>query len=148
MKKSLLLIALMVGCMSASAQKFDKNELRQLQSFLSQPGEKAATNAEALKITDLKNPATWEGVTVANGRVTAIEWGDKHLAGELNLSGFKALTKVNVSRNALTSLNIDGDAAITRLDAQRNKLSGVSLDGCTGLKTLNIYKNQIGRAHV
>ena len=49
MKKSLLLIALMVGCMSASAQKFDKNELRQLQSFLSQPGEKAATNAEALK---------------------------------------------------------------------------------------------------
>ena len=143
MKKSLLLIALMVGCMSASAQKFDKNELRQLQSFLSQPGEKAATNAEALKITDFKNPATWEGVTVANGRVTAIEWGDKHLAGELNLSGFKALTKVNVSRNALTSLNIDGDAAITRLDAQRNKLSGVSLDGCTGLKTLNIYKNRI-----
>ena len=143
MKKSLLLIALMVGCMSASAQKIEKNELRQLQAFLSQPAEKAATNAEALKITDLKNPASWEGVTVSNGHVTAIEWSDKHLAGELNLAGFDALTKLNVSRNALTSLNVEGDAAITRIDAQRNKLTNVSLSGNTSLQTLNIYKNRL-----
>ena len=54
MKKALLLMALMVGCMSASAQKIDKNELKELQAFLSQPAEKHATNAEALKISDLQ----------------------------------------------------------------------------------------------
>ena len=110
-------MALMIGCMSASAQKIDKNELKELQAFLSQPGEKDATNAEALKITDLKTPSSWEGVTIENGHVTAIEWADKHLAGSLNLSNFSALTKLNVSRNAITSLNLTGDAALVRLDA-------------------------------
>ena len=143
MKKALLLMALMVGCMSASAQKIDKNELKELQAFLSQPAEKHATNAEALKISDLKSPSTWEGVTVENGHVTAIEWGDKHLAGALNLSDFSALTKLNVSRNAITSLNLSGDAALVRVDAQRNKITTVNLDGCSNLQVLNIYKNRI-----
>lgn len=73
MKKALFMIALMLGSVTAFAQKMDKNEVKQLQNFLSQPAEKGGTNATALKITDLKSPATWEGVTVANGRVTAIE---------------------------------------------------------------------------
>lgn len=136
-------MALMVGCMSASAQKIDKNELKQLQVFLSQPGEKSATNAEALKISDVKSPATWEGVTIANGHVTAIEWADKHLAGTLDLSGFDALTKVNVSRNALTAVTFDGCAALNRIDAQRNKIKEVNFNGCKGLQTLNIYKNRL-----
>ena len=131
-------MALMVGCMSASAQKIDKNELKQLQVFLSQPGEKSATNAEALKISDVKSPATWEGGTIANGHVTAIEWADKHLAGTLDLSGFDALTKVNVSRNALTAVTFDGCAALNRIDAQRNKIKEVNFNGCKGLQTLNI----------
>ncbi len=143
MKKALLMIALVVGCMSATAQKIDKNEMKELQAFLSQPAEKHATNAEALKITDLKAPSTWEGVTVENGHVTAIEWGDKHLAGDLNLSNFSALTKLNVSRNALTSLNVSGNAALNRVDAQRNKITTVNLEGCSGLQVLNIYKNRI-----
>ena len=143
MKKALLLIAVMVGCMTASAQKIDKNELRQLQQFLSLPGEKHATNAEALKITDLKNPSSWEGVTVENGRITAIEWSDKHIAGSLNLSGFTALKKLNVSRNAITSLDLNGASSITRIDAQRNKISSFNFTGCSTLNTLNIYKNRI-----
>ncbi len=35
MKKALLMIALVVGCMSATAQKIDKNEMKELQAFLS-----------------------------------------------------------------------------------------------------------------
>ena len=143
MKKALLLMALMVGCMSAFAQKIDKNELKELQAFLAQPTEKHATNAAALKITDVKAPATWEGVTVENGHITAIEWADKHLAGTLNLAGFSQLTKLNVSRNALTALNLDGCANLARVDAQRNRIADVNLNGCSGLQTLNIYKNRL-----
>ena len=62
MKKALLMMTLMLGCMNFFAQKIDKNELKQLNAFLSQPAEKAATNAAALGITDLKSPATWAGV--------------------------------------------------------------------------------------
>lgn len=117
MKKALLLIAVVTGCMTLSAQKPNKNEIRQLQQFLSQPAEKEATNAQALKITDIKNPSTWEGVTMENGRVTAIDWSDKHLAGSLDLSNFTALKKVNVSRNAITTLNVQGSTSLERIDA-------------------------------
>lgn len=50
MKKALLMIALMLGSVTAFAQ--NKNEVKQLQAFLSQPAEKGGTNATALKITD------------------------------------------------------------------------------------------------
>ena len=142
MKKALLLIALMVGCMSLSAQKVDKNEVRQLQAFLSQPAENAATNAAALKITDLSSPATWEGVTVENGHVTAIDWADKHLAGALNLTKFTELKTINVSRNRLTEVNLSGNAALTRADLQRNRITNANFTGCSGINTLNIYKNR------
>lgn len=133
----------MLGCVTVFAQKIDKNELRQLQAFMAEPAEKDATNAQALKITDLKSPATWEGVTVENGHVTAIDWKDKHLAGSLDLSGFKALTKVDVSRNKLASLSVENDAALADLNASRNQLRKANLDGCSGLVTLNIYKNRL-----
>lgn len=143
MKKALFMIALMLGSVTAFAQKMDKNEVKQLQNFLSQPAEKGGTNATALKITDLKSPATWEGVTVANGRVTAIEWKDKHLAGDLDLSGFTALTKVDVSRNALTSLSVAGDAALTELNASRNKLSTLTLKDNSALRDIKVYRNRL-----
>ncbi|MDE7467912.1 MAG: hypothetical protein K2M61_06110, partial [Muribaculaceae bacterium] len=74
MKKVALFLAIALGAMSASAQNIAKNELKQLQAFLAQPAAEATTNAEALKISDTKNVASWEGVTVENGHVTAIEW--------------------------------------------------------------------------
>ena len=95
MKKAILMITLMLGCMTVFAQKIDKNELKQLKAFLSMPAEKDGTNAQALKITDLNAPSTWEGVTIENGRVKSIEWKDKHLAGDLSLTGF-TLTHIHI----------------------------------------------------
>lgn len=125
------------------AQNINKNELKQLQAFLNEPAKEAATNAQALNITDLKNPATWEGVTVANGRVTAIKWNDKKLAGALNLSGFTALQSVDVSRNALTSLTVEKDGALTELNASRNRITDVDLNGCAALTKLSLNNNRI-----
>ena len=50
MKKALLMIALMLGSVTAFAQKIDKNEVKQLKAFLSQPAEKGGTNATALML--------------------------------------------------------------------------------------------------
>lgn len=83
MKKVALLFAVALSSLAVNAQKIDKNELKQLQAFLAAPAEKEATNAQALKIADVKSPATWEGVTVENGHVTKIEWKGKKIAGDL-----------------------------------------------------------------
>lgn len=94
MKKALLMITLMLGCMTVFAQKIDKNEAKQIKAFLAQPAEKDGTNANVLKVTDVNNIAAIEGIQVENGHVTAIEWKDKKLAGSLDLSGFDALKKL------------------------------------------------------
>ena len=130
MKKIALFLAVALCSVAASAQSIAKNELKQLQAFLAQPAQEAATNAEALKVTDTKNLAAIEGVTVENGHVTAIDFKGKKLAGTLDLSGFPALTKVDVSRNRLTSLSLANDPALTSVNASRNRISEFDMSGC------------------
>ncbi len=120
MKKVLFLIALALGCTSAFAQKLDKAEARQLKNFLTQTAEKDGTNANALKVVNINDVSAIEGVTIENGHVTAIEWKDKHLAGDLDLSGFKALKKVDVSRNKIASVDVSDDPVLTDFNASRN----------------------------
>ncbi|MDE7472887.1 MAG: hypothetical protein K2M68_04795, partial [Muribaculaceae bacterium] len=122
MKKAVLMIALALVSTSAFAQKIAKNEMKQLKAFLEQPAEKDGTNAQALKIVDMNAPATWEGVTIVDGHVTAIDWKDKKLAGDLDLSGFTQLSNVDVSRNKIASLSVAQDASLTDLNASRNQI--------------------------
>ena len=119
MKKIALLLAAAISSVSLFAQSVDKGELKQLKAFLAQPAAEASTNAEALKISNQNSPATWEGITVENGHITAINWKDKKLAGTLDLSGFDALQKVDVSRNRLTGFTADGDGALTELNVSQ-----------------------------
>ena len=133
----------MLGCMTVFAQKIDKNEVKQLKAFLSQTAEKDGTNANALKVTNINDIASIEGVKVENGHVTAIEWKDKHLAGDLDLSGFEALTKVDVSRNKLNSISVAGDVALTEINASRNVLRSADFEGCTSLVKISVYKNRL-----
>ena len=57
MKKVALFMALALVGTAASAG-VNRSELRQLQNFLNQPAEHAATNAQALNITNLNDPTT------------------------------------------------------------------------------------------
>ena len=132
----------MLGCMTVFAQKIDKNEAKQIKAFLSQPAEKDATNAAALKVTDMNNVAAIEGIKVENGHITSIEWKDKKLAGNLNLSGFSALTKVDVSRNKLTGFSVAG-SAVTDVNASRNVLTSVDVSGCSSLVKLALNRNRL-----
>ncbi len=143
MKKVLFLIALALGCTSAFAQKLDKAEARQLKNFLTQTAEKDGTNANALKVVNINDVSAIEGVTIENGHVTAIEWKDKHLAGDLDLSGFKALKKVDVSRNKIASVDVSDDPVLTDFNASRNVLTSVSLANCPTLSKVSVYKNRL-----
>ena len=142
MKKALLIIAVLLGSMTAFAQNLDKNEAKLIKAFLAEPA-KEGTNAQALKVADVNAIANIEGVTVQGGHITAIEWKDKKLGGTLNLAGFKALTKVDVSRNELTSMSVAGCTALTELNASRNKLTSIDLDNCSQLQDVAVYKNRL-----
>ncbi len=148
MKKVLLMIAIALGCTTAFAQNLDKNEAKQLKAFLTQTSEKGGTNAQELKVTNLNSLASVEGVTVVGGHVTAIEWKDKHLAGELSLSGFPALTKIDVSRNKITSLSVANAPALTELNAARNVLSSFQIDACPAITKLTLYKNRLSEVNL
>ncbi|MDE6390018.1 MAG: hypothetical protein K2L26_01200, partial [Duncaniella sp.] len=142
MKKALFLIAVLLGSTTAFAQNLDKNEAKLMKAFLSEPA-KEGTNAQALKVANINDIASIEGVTVQNGHVTAIEWKDKKLGGTLNLAGFKALTKVDVSRNEITSMTVAGCANLTDLNASRNKIAEIDLDNCGNLQNVAVYKNRL-----
>ena len=135
MKRQLLFLGALLMCLSVMAQKLQKNELKQLQAFLNQPAMVESTNAAALKVGNMADPSTWEGVKIENGHVVEINWSGKKLAGNLNLTGFSALTHVNVSNNRISSLTVDNNPALVYLNAGRNRLS-------------NINVAEIGRAHV
>ncbi len=129
MKKVALFMALALVGAAASAG-VNRSELRQLQNFLNQPAEHAATNAQALNITNLNDPTTWEGITVVGNNITEIKWKDKKLSGTLDLSGFSALTTVDVSRNRINELTVSGDPVLTELNASRNRITKIDFSGC------------------
>ena len=143
MKKTLLLILVMMGCVTVSAQKIAKNELKQLQSFLAMTSEKGVTNAQVLQIPDMRNPSLWKGVTIENNHVTAIDWKHKNIAGALDLSGFAALKTVDVSHNKLTSISLAGCGALGDFNASRNALTSVDFTGCESLSKINVSGNRL-----
>ena len=143
MKKYVLLIAFALCGATAFAQKIDKNELSQLKSFLLQTDDKGKTNAQELKISDLNSPASWHGVTVANGHVTAIDWQGKRLIGELTLNNFKALESIDVSRNRLSMLSLTRNGVLLKLNASHNMLTQIDLTGCDALTHVAINNNRL-----
>ena len=142
MKKIALLFAVALTSAACFAQ-VTKGELKQLQNFLAQPAAEGGNNAEALRITNPKDPSTWEGVTVSGNHVVAIDWKGKKLGGALDLSGFSALTKVDVSRNKITSFTVNGDAALTEVNCSRNRITDVDFSGCTSLVKIAANNNRI-----
>ena len=77
MKMTLIMILVMLGCVTVSAQKINKNELKQIQVFLSEISETGNSNAAVLEISNAADPATWKGVLIDYGHVTEINWSRK-----------------------------------------------------------------------
>ena len=72
--------------------------------------------------------------------MVSIDWQDKDLAGDINLNGFSAMQKVNLSRNKITVVDATNCSALTDMNVSRNKLSELDLTGCIALVKLDCYK--------
>ncbi len=123
---------------------FDDNDYAKLRAFLNQSSG-GQTNAQRLGYNP-NNPATWSEVTWNNGnprRVTYIGWANYSLAGNLDVSGFSALTGLHCYNNQLTSLNISGAAALRTVYAENNRLTSLVINANTALQQLVCPNNQL-----
>lgn len=134
---------LLLGSVVLFAQKPNKMEVRNLQSFLQQKSARGDTNADRLEISSINSPMTWKGVVWNNGQVQEINWKDKDLAGELNVKGFTALQKLDCSRNKISAINVTGCSSLNTLNISRNIISNLDLTGCSALVKLDCYKNRL-----
>ena len=142
--KKILLLTLLVGISCCVyAQMLDKAEARQLKTFLIQSSENGVTNADALKVYNVDKLSNVEGIVIQNGHVISIKWVDKHLSGNLDLSSFKMLKSVDVSRNKLSSLSVANNPSLVDLNASKNILTSVDFSNCPELKSVSIQKNRL-----
>ena len=126
----------------AWAQKISKNEAKSLQTFLSQNAAKGGNNAEALRMVG-SNVAACPGIKVENGHVTEIDFKGKDLAGTLDLSGFPALQKIDVSSNKITSLTLNNNPALVEVNAGKNRIHTMTITGCPQVQTIRVNKNRL-----
>ena len=143
MKRTVLFLASLLAFTCGWSQNLSKSESKSLQAFMSQTSVKGGSNADALGFTG-GNLAGVPGVTVsADGHITAIDWQNKNLAGDLNLSNVPQLQKINVSGNKLTTLTADNNPMLVEVNASHNRIAEVSLNNCPQVQNLRLNRNRL-----
>ena len=142
MKRILLAATVILFSLAINAAP-NKKEVTQLKAFLQSQSAHGKPNYMLLSVP-LDNPAAWRGVTWnGDGRVTAIDWHDHKLSGQLNLAGFVALQTLNVAHNEITMLDVSGCTSLQSVDVSHNHLAELDLDNCPMLVALNCYRNRL-----
>ena len=142
MKRTILFLASVMALSCAWGQNLSKNEAKSLEAFMNQPAAKGGNNGQALGYAG-GGISNLPGITVSNGHVTEIKWNNKDLAGTLDLSGFPALQKVDISGNKISSLSVSGAPALIELNASKNRIASVAFEGCEQLQVLRLNRNRL-----
>lgn len=126
---------------------YAEDELAKLRSFLRQEGNFAKLGMSAADTSDWVENTAWVAdvdglewdVVGDEYKVMEINWADKGLAGNLDLSGFDALGKVHVYDNDLSSLNLSGAESLTELRMYNNfKCGELNVRNCEALQRLYV----------
>ena len=150
-----MLLAVMV-CLTCAArlvgQPFHAGETAQLRAFLRQnAADEGRKNFQQLGIADT-NAIDWATVTGLTwgpgGRLTAIIWNDKYLAGDLDLSGFDSLRVLRCQVNNLTSLLLTRDSALVHVDCYDNLLTRMDITTNVNLQHFCCRYNRIATLDV
>jgi hypothetical protein len=106
------------------------DETAKLRSFLMQesaePGKK---NYEQLGIEDINNIKWGEvaGLTWNYGTLEKIDWPNKNLSGNLDLSDFRSLKKIYLHMNNLEAIDVTTNNKLTYLRVTDNKIKKIDL---------------------
>ncbi len=160
----LLLPTLMLAAASANAQGYDPDEVATLKAFFSQTAaDGVRTNGAMLGVANIEkwDPGTqlakiqWNSMNPK--RVMTLQWSNKGLAGDLNVSGFKYIQQVAVAwdttvvasergpKSQLTSLTLsDSLKYLTDIRCNDNLITSLILpDSLKDLARLDCQNNQL-----
>ena len=139
-------IQLVKTCVIGEAA-YNERDAERLSAFLTQNENGTKVNDEF----DKDDPATygveWEW---KDGEfcLKSVEWSDKKLSGELDLSDCVNLETVDVSKNELTSLNVNGCDALEEIDASENELTDFSPISLESVKKIDVSFNELNSLSV
>lgn len=127
----LVAMVCLASALRLAGQSFHADEIKKLKTFLRQKSAVAGkANYEQLGVADTNaiNWAALPGLTWGDdGRLTAIKWDSKQLAGSLDLSGFTSLRELHCQRNALTELLLTGDTLLYYTDCYNNAFTALDI---------------------
>lgn len=155
MKQIVILFSSIVclsGALRLTAQTYNTQEVAKLKTFLIQnSAEKGKKNYEQLGVAPL-DAIDWKNVPGlkwnANGRVESINWKEKKLGGDLDVSGFTDLLVMRCERNQLQSLNVAGNTKMTYLDCFNNEFKSIDISTNINLTHFCCRYNQLTKLDV
>lgn len=147
----LIILCCLISPLAHSAETpagYDDNDYQKLRTFLElsngsdKNGDKIGVGAGY----DPGDPETWGGVTWDTStpkKGTYIDWQNKGLVGDLDVSGLEQLMNIDCHGNQLTGLDLGGLPKLTELNCKENLLTTLEVAGCVELKNLWCENNQL-----
>lgn len=127
----------------------NSDDIRQFQRFL-RSERNVASGEESVKMPvyellkwDVENTDTWEGVTIQDGRITAIELPLAVLGGTLDLSGLDKLESLKCLYNGFEDISLERCSSLKTLLLGGQKIEELDLSGCHGLESVNVSDNHL-----
>ena len=138
-----------VFCGNVYAQHpYKDHETTKLHNFLSQESaEPGVKNYQQLGLSQI-NDVKWSDVpglswNNLSSLLERINWSNKKLAGNLDISGFEALRIVSCDFNELTSLDVTDCTSITNLDCFENNLNTLDVSTNVNMTRLCFRYNNL-----
>lgn len=133
---------------SAGLADYDYLEYLKLRNFLEQESNVAGkSNGQMISYNyDPDDPDTWEGITWTDSstkRAYFIDWENKSLAGDLDVSDFEKLYELNCADNKIKSINAANAENLAYVYCQNNLITQLNLEGCVYLYELNCSNNML-----
>jgi hypothetical protein len=129
----------------STVTKYNTDEVTKLKAFLNQPSSVAGkTNGQQVNDAYNPNDPSTFGVTWTTGlekQVEGLYWSSKNLSGDLDLSNFTRLERVNVGFNQLKTVNVNSCAMLSSFLVRGNQLTSVDVSGCSQLSWFECQSN-------
>ena len=144
------LIAGMANLYAQANDPFHENEIEKLLYFLNQESEeRGVKNFQQLGLSSINDVNWWAvpGMTwnIQSGYLERLDWSNRKLSGDLDLSGFIMLTNLNCSFNDIRSVNIKNSSLLQIVDFYQNDLFEIDLSTNPNLYYLRLGYNNIRR---
>lgn len=133
---------------SATLTVYNDSDYAKLRAFLESDGGTGIKNGTRVNLDyDAEDPKTWGDCywepSEEGDRALVINWANKGLVGDLDLSGLNRLEDLYINNGFLSSVNLRNCEKLTAFHCWDNEISSVNLSGCISLKTLLCHDNKL-----